>query len=289
MKLRKSAKRQARKALRGHQWEGAALFLLWGMMWSLVSLADRGVYRLAGCPTDSPLTPEAALLTLITVVFRVILLAPLGAGAAAWFAALAGGWTRPINTIFWAYGNRVWLRSLGVKLVTGLLTWTVTLAPLAGMGFSLWLLREKLAALPPKDQALTAAAAGVAALLWLLISRAYYQRFAMALFLLGPDYGYTASEAIALSVEYTRGHRWRLVWMDLSFLPWFAACLLVIPALYVLPYYAASRARYFSVLVHRARAQERARRSSPRRRTLPRTARLDVGEGSQRMPGVLTP
>ena len=89
MKLVRTARYQGKKALRGHWREAAALFLLWGMMLVLVTLADQGVYRLAGCSAKSPLDPEAALLTLITLVLRVILLAPLGAGAAAWFAALA--------------------------------------------------------------------------------------------------------------------------------------------------------------------------------------------------------
>lgn len=251
MKLVRTARHQGKKALRGHWREAAALFLLWGMMLVLVTLADQGVYRLAGCSAKSPLDPEAALLTLITLVLRVILLAPLGAGAAAWFAALAGGWTRPVSTIFWAYGNRVWLRSLGVSLYSGLFTATVTLVPLAGEGLSLWLLRERLGALPPREQLLAWSLAGAAALLWLLIARACCQRLAMARFLLGPDYGYSAAEAIALSGEYTRGFRWRLVLLDLSFLPWFAACLLGFPALYVLPWYAASRARCFRILLHR--------------------------------------
>ena len=211
MKLVRTARHQGKKALRGHWREAAALFLLWGMMLVLVTLADQGVYRLAGCSAKSPLDPEAALLTLITLVLRVILLAPLGAGAAAWFAALAGGWTRPVSTIFWAYGNRVWLRSLGVSLYSGLFTATVTLVPLAGEGLSLWLLRERLGALPPREQLLAWSLAGAAALLWLLIARACCQRLAMARFLLGPDYGYSAAEAIALSGEYTRGFRWRLV------------------------------------------------------------------------------
>lgn len=252
MKFIRTARRQGKKALRGHRREAAALFLLWGMMWGLVSLADRGVYRLAGFPPDAPLNWEAALVTAITLVFRVVLLAPLGAGASAWFAALAGGWTRPVTTIFWAYGNRVWLRALWVRVYTGFVIGVTALVPLAGEGLSLWLLREKLEALPPRERALALAGAGGAALLWLLTAWAYAQRFAMARFLLGPDHGCAAGEAIALSVEYTRGYRWRLVGLDLTFLPGFAACLLVLPALWVLPRYAACRARCFTVLCRRA-------------------------------------
>lgn len=276
MKLRRTVKRQARKALREHKREGAAVFLLWGMMWLLVALSDRGVYLLAGCSPDVPLAPEALLISAITLVLRVILLAPLGAGAAAWFAALANGRIRPVATVFWAYGNRVWLRSLWVRVCAAFLTGAVALVPLAGGGFSLWLLRERLAALPPREQALAAALAGAAGLGWLLVAWAYHQRFAMALFLLGPDYGCSAAGALSLSAEYTWGHRWRLVWLDITFLPWFAACLLVFPALYVLPYYAAVRARYFSVLIRR--------RSALRRRTQPEVSSPGQRTDSRRMP-----
>ncbi len=260
MKFIRAARRHGNKALRGHHREAAALFLLWGMMQGLVSLADRGVYRLAGFPPDAPLSREAALVTAITLVFRAVLLAPLGAGASAWFAALAGGWTRPVTTIFWAYGNRVWLRALGVRLYTGFAVGAVTLIPLAGEGVSLWLLQERLEALPPEERTLALAGAGGAAVLWLLAARAYAQRFAMARFLLGPDYGCTAGEAIDRSVEYTRGYRWRLVGLDLTFLPGFAACLLILPALWVLPRYAACRARCFTALYRHAAAERRPQR-----------------------------
>lgn len=265
MKFIRAARRQGKRALAGHRREAAALLLLWGMMWGLVSLADRGAYRLAGFPPGGSPSWEAAAVTAITLALREVLLAPLGAGASAWFAALAGGWTRPVTTIFWAYGNRVWLRSLGVRLTTGFLTGAVTLIPLAGEGFSLWLLRERLAALPPRDRELALAGAGAAALLWLLVSRAYAQRFAMARFLLGPDYGYSAAKAIDLSVEYTRGYRWRLVGLELSFLPWFAACLLILPALWVLPWYASCRAKSFVFLCRRAgRISAQVQRAAPR-------------------------
>lgn len=257
MKLRKSIKRQARRALRGRVWQGDLVFFLWALAWGAVSLLDRAAFYLAdsrlegsGQTGTGPL--PALWITLAAMVLRMVLLAPLKAGVTAWFAALAQGWTRPFSTVFWAYGNRVWLRSLGVRLYAGLMSWGAALIPLAGEGFSLWLLREKISRLPPRELALTAALAGLAALAWLLAAWTYSQRFAMAVFLLGPDYGCSAADAIALSVEYTRGHRWGLVRMGLSFLPWLCACLLVVPAFYVLPYYAASRTGYFTRLARRA-------------------------------------
>lgn len=279
MRLRK-VRRQARQALRGRLWQTGVVFLLWAVTWGAVSLGDRAVFYFAGerlgwsggggTPAGGWLSAASGTLwvTLATAAVRAILLTPLRAGATAWFAALADGWTRPLGTLFWPYGNRVWLRSLVVRLYTGLLTGAVTLVPLAGLGVSLWLLRERLARLPPRELAVAVSVAGVSAALWLLMARAYSQRFSMAVFLLGPDHGYTAAGAIRRSEQYTRGHRWRLVGLDLSFLPWFAACLLVFPIPYVLPYYAASRARYFSYLARlRSRptgVREAARSGRPR-------------------------
>ena len=138
-----------------------------------------------------------------------------------------------------------------MRLYAGAATGAVALLPLAGLGSAVWLLRHRLAALSPEHRALAAALTGVAAALWLLAAAAYAKRFSMAVLLLGPDYGCTAAEAIALSAECTRGYRWRLVWLDLTLLPWLASCLLVLPAVYALPYCAACRVGYSRYLYRR--------------------------------------
>lgn len=269
VKLRRKLKYQARRALRGRLWQAQTVFLLWGLTWGAVSLGDRAAFLLAGerlgwspgaVPAGGWLSAATGTLwvTLAAAVVRTILLTPLWAGAAAWFAALVEGRSRPLGTVFWPYGNRVWLRSLGVRLYTGLLTGVVTFLPLLGMAASLWLLRGRLARLSTRELALAIGGVGTAVVIWLLIAWTYRQRFAMAVYLLGPDHGLTAREAIRRSVRDTRGHRWRLARMDLSFLPWLAACLLVLPILYVLPYYTASRVRYFAYLARRG-AEKRVR------------------------------
>ena len=51
-------------------------------------------------------------------------------------------------------------------------------------------------------------------------------------------------EATKLSVELTRGRRWQIVGFSLSFLPWFLLCCLVLPILYVLPYFSVASVMY---------------------------------------------
>lgn len=250
----RSVKRRARQAIKGQLPGAAALFLLWALAWMAVDLGDRATFRLLALQLDwrtgdGMFSFAAFFSTLAALGARLVLLTPLRAGAVTWFQGLGDRRRRPLLTLFWPYGNRVWLRSLGVRLYAGAATGAVALLPLAALGGGLWLFRDRLAALTPEGRALSAALLGMAAAGWLLAAWTYGKRFSMANFLLGPDYGCPAREAIALSVRRTRGHRWRLVWLDISFLPWFAACLLVVPALYVIPYYAACRVEYSRYLM----------------------------------------
>lgn len=250
MELERKIKRRARQAIKGRLPAAVALFLLWALAWVAIDLVDRASFRLLdlrlGWQSGDPIMarPEAFLATLSALGARLVLLIPLRAGAVTWFDGLVNRRQRPLKTLFWPYGNRVWLRSLGVGLYSGAVVGAVALLPLVALGGGLWLFRVRLAALSPERRALTAALAGTAAGSWLLAAWVYGKRFSMANFLLGPDYGCTTSEALTLSARCTRGYRWRLVWMDISFLPWFAACLLVVPAFYVIPYYAACRVEY---------------------------------------------
>lgn len=249
MGLQRKIKRRAREALKERLFDSAALFLLWALAWAAVDLADRASFRLLDLrlgwlAAEDGFSPAALLATLAAVGVRLVLLIPLRAGAVTWFDGLVNRRQRPLRTLFWPYGNRVWLRSLGVNLYAGAVTGAVALLPLAALFFGLWLFRDRLAALSPERRALIAALSGTAAGGWLLAAWTYGKRFSAANFLLGPDYGCSTREAIALSARCTRGYRWRLVWMDITFLPWLAACLLVVPALYAIPYYAACRVEY---------------------------------------------
>ena len=256
MGLQREIKRRARKALKGRLPGAVALFLLWALAWTAVDLGDRATFRLLELRLDwwteeGTVRPAAFFATLAALLARLVLLTPLRAGAVTWFDGLVNRRQRPLGTLFWPYGNRVWLRSLGVRLYAGAVTGAVALLPLVALGGGLWLFRDRLAALTPEGRALAAALLGTTAAGWLLAAWTYGKRFSVANYLLGPDHGCSAAEAIALSVRCTRGYRWRLVWMDLTFLPWLAACLLVLPALYAAPYYAACRVEYSRYLCRR--------------------------------------
>jgi uncharacterized membrane protein len=76
--------------------------------------------------------------------------------------------------------------------------------------------------------------------------------FSQTFYLLRDNPEMSGTDALMASKEMMQGHKMELLTLQLSFIPWFLLCVLVIPALYVVPYYSATMAAYYEEL----RAQE---------------------------------
>lgn len=76
-------------------------------------------------------------------------------------------------------------------------------------------------------------------------------RYYAAIFLLMDYPQLTARQALKLSVTITKGHRWKLFVLDLSFLPWRLLCYLTLGILLIwkLPYIQATRARAYRAIM----------------------------------------
>ncbi len=76
-------------------------------------------------------------------------------------------------------------------------------------------------------------------------------RYSMAYFALMNDPSLSASEALALSRQITRGHKMQLFILDLSFLGWMLLCALTFGILYIwkMPYIYTTRAHAFNWLM----------------------------------------
>lgn len=87
------------------------------------------------------------------------------------------------------------------------------------------------------------------ALMALVIFVSY--RYNAAYFLLMDYPQLTAHQALKLSVAITKGHRWKLFVLDLSFLPWFLLGYLTLGILFIwkLPYIEATRARAYRAIM----------------------------------------
>jgi uncharacterized membrane protein len=68
------------------------------------------------------------------------------------------------------------------------------------------------------------------------------------LFLLSDDPEMGAIDAMQLSWNMMRGHKMELFLLQLSFLGWILLCILILPMLYVIPYYEATLCNYYDNL-----------------------------------------
>ena len=252
-RLPRELRRRARLLLRGERGAGAGCVLLLALCWWGAGVLDAAAFRAMGSRLEwfggdgfGPAGPRAALAAnLLLEGCRLLLLLPLGVGAAAWFDALARGESPPFRLLLWGY--RVWPRSLGAGLLS-LLGWGAALAPLLA-GLVLWL-GGGLDPLPPAGR--WAAAAGFFTFggLWLLGCRALWGAgLYLAPVLLGPGYRLSLPGAVRASWRAARGRRWQLLRLELSLLPAALACLLVLPALWALPFLLACRAVWARALL----------------------------------------
>ena len=80
-------------------------------------------------------------------------------------------------------------------------------------------------------------------------------RYSMAIFILLDDPNKGALQCIRESKEMTRGHKWELFVLDLSFLGWIILSVIPFVALFTLPYMGVVRANYYNVLSGRYNAE----------------------------------
>ena len=144
MTVQRKIKRRAREALRGSVRRASLLLFLWLLAWQAVDLGDRVSFHLLGRQLgwggagEWVFHPAALGATAAALGVRLLLLAPLQAGAVTWFDGLMARRDRPLGTLFWPYSNRVWLRSLGVRLYAGAATGAVALLPLLDMAAAVY-------------------------------------------------------------------------------------------------------------------------------------------------------
>lgn len=63
-------------------------------------------------------------------------------------------------------------------------------------------------------------------------------------------------QAFKQSVYFMKGHKGELFLFDLSFIGWFLCCIVLVPILYVFPYYTSASALYARVLIERGQREK---------------------------------
>lgn len=252
-----SVKTQARIRLNGRT--SGAFFWLFLQLILSVGLGTAAYYVYAAFRrTGADILGVCAQCALLLVSFWLVW--ALRQGRTAWHARLAaGGDPNWIQIVYWLRHARS-LRSAALDVVIAFRKRICTLvlsAPAITAAFAAWYGYRSRAASARCCIVVFCGAAlcGTAALLF---SAVLAQRYCMAQFLLARNPRLTVRETIRQSKAYMDGRCLSMLCFRLSFLPWFITCTLILPAVYVMPYYSQCCAcRMERILSASAAAQRR--------------------------------
>lgn len=188
---------------------------------------------------------SAIALLFLLAALSLLVLPPLALGRDAWFWQRSAREYQPFTYAF------AWYRRMGRAIALHLLRWLIRLG--AALLFLLPAVICTLAALYLYWSGTTFFTLSVliatAAALWgtgVVFTTLFLQRFFLAPYLLARSDEMKARDALRESARIMDAcmMRGNTAKMKLSFLPWFLSCILILPILYVYPYYKQSCACY---------------------------------------------
>lgn len=257
--LRKQSKQQALFLLRGNWGKSILVILIYAVLYLGIEKLE-GVYRdTFGQPllTSNGAINDSPASVIVTVVFTAVsflLFSPVILGIAEWFWNLTGSKRSGFGEVFSWFGSfKLYLKSvlLRLNIFFRSILWYLLIfcLPIAMFAAGLVIMAgQTIDAGSEKNAVFILLGAGLvlmglvlmlgAAFLYLFVTTKYMA----AKYILVDDRDITPNAAVKRSIDITRGYRWELTKFQLSFIGWFALCILLIPALYVGPYYLASLA-----------------------------------------------
>ncbi len=192
--------------------------------------------------------PPAVGLSLWNTLTAFVILTPLWLGSANWYLRVTAA-TRPsMLRVFWAFASpRAYFKGLWLRLLlTGRsMLWLLLMVSLPAICAYTSIAFVRDYAVNFYEQNLGSLGLFVSAVLLLaaaLFCPVFLCRYFLAKYYICEPYKRPVREAIRLSVRYTKGNILTIAGLYLSFLPWFALCVFVLPLFYVLPYLNASAA-----------------------------------------------
>jgi len=275
MQFNAQIKKGARSALRGNWGKVTAIFFIFVGIWLLLSSAETLVYLLCGLDpyTDPMMTPDnfldnlpafspvQILITAGCSLLWLLFFVPVLGGCMRWFHGLTGGEAPELKDLFGCFTSfKRWRRSIAAALqvlVRGLI-WLaafVSLPIIVSLFFQTFPIPQ---ASPLAKFAGFGTAAG-----WVLMTLAVFfyliflQRYTLVFYYLAANEKMTARKAVKESIRATDGRCGELFRLRLSFFWWALLCVLILPAMFVVPYYQASVAIYARYLMeYQKRADE---------------------------------
>ena len=220
---------------------GKAFLLLFGRAVLSVLLGAGGYcLRVFAPETQNTAWVTAGEIALLFV--SVWLLSALRQGTAAWFLRCARGKrTSTAQVLYWIrHARSLKSRALHVAIRIRKTGWFVLFQIPCAALLVIWYYcrsRGRISGLPSYITLGGAVLCGVVGIVFTLL---LCQQYGLGLYLLADDPSLTVRDAVRKSRAYMQPHCGKLLRLKLSFLPWFLSCVLIIPIVYVAPYYCQS-------------------------------------------------
>ena len=196
---------------------------------------------------------------IVIVISYFLVMAPLYYGASGWFYRVIGGQNCEIASAFNFFESaKLMLKSWGtglnllIRKIFYLALFSLPGAAIAAVGEY-----YKVLSLGDSDHRRYVLAISIKGLgLCLLVvaficAFIYFKKYSVVKYLLNEDKNIKIGQAIRLSSKITKEQKAKIAAFDFSFIGWFILCVLIIPVLYVSPYYMTSKALYSKVLIER--------------------------------------
>lgn len=196
-----------------------------------------------------------------SAALSVLLVSPLSLGAARWYYNLVHGGNMPVTELFYYFERgRSYARAILYEINIGIrsMLWAVLfyLPPSAIFGIAVFFLsgNEELSRAGVMTATLGIFLSVALFLLMTIFYAACVCRYALTPYLMAEDADLTVRKAIKLSVAYTKGFRFSMVWFVLSYTGWFLLLVFLWPTLYVTPYYSTGIAMYSRFIIEKNRS-----------------------------------
>ena len=269
MKLRKLVKHNGKRCLYNNWGKAIAIVLLMlavsllftiveliiGMVFGTPQMVDVG--NDGYWPNNLPNTSLLSIaLTAIIAVGAFLVTAPLKLGITRWYYELSEGDSPEILSIFNCFSSRQYFRalSLQIHILGRMILWALLYfaLPIVVLGASLWVL-DYGPYYMNLDMCYVIGSMGLMFTVLLTVFFGFFYAVAMQKFFLARYYVTNENlgvwEALKKSRHATKGKRGEILLFRLSFLPWFLSCALVLPCLYVQPYYEISAMLFARVMI----------------------------------------
>lgn len=218
-------------------------------------------------------------LTGIFTVATILLVTPLFMGMIEWFWRLTDNKPQGISDVFSWFGSfRLYLKSLWMYFNIGLrlLPWLLLClaGPYALMLYGVYLYDGNSSMFSLNSMLANLCAGGGALLVICGFGVLLFRvgRYYLAPFLLSEDNSRPVNGCVKESLAITRSLRWQIFQFNLTFIGWFLMLLfgtvalsifVILPAMYVVPYYLASWAVYAKYLIYSDRVKKRQAGEAP--------------------------